>query len=133
MPCCFLMSAQVSLFGHFIKYVSSLMLVCLFFKQSEKHFSTQDKKRSLQSLGYNKNIKYEKPRYDRTFCKYNRKSPLLKSRKFHGRPSLLVIMVTYMYMLCYSQGIYNQRQNLIVGTVRPKGPLLCFANLKKVK
>ena len=41
------LSAQVSLFGHFIKYVSSLMLVYLFFKQSEKHFSTQDKKRSL--------------------------------------------------------------------------------------
>ena len=46
------MSAQVSLFGHFIKYVSSLMLVYLFLKQSEQHFFTQDKKRSLYSLAY---------------------------------------------------------------------------------
>ena len=44
-----------------------------------------------------------------TFCKHNRKTPFLKSRKFHGTLSLLVIMVTC--MLCYSQGIYNQRQN----------------------
>ena len=48
------MSALVSLFGHFVKYVSSLMLVYVFLKQSEKHFFTQDKKRSLYSLGYKK-------------------------------------------------------------------------------
>ena len=123
MACCFLVSPTESvIFGHFIKYSSSLMLVYWFLKTIRKTFFYPRRKEILVVLTLYKKYKiWETKIWHWLFANTTENSISQKLTSDYG----------HMYVMLFPRHL--QSATKLVETNCHRGPLLHFASLEKLK